>query len=113
MILRTKRRRKFTMISNTPIKDEHLSAEALGVLLYLLSHQDDWRLTHQDLMRRFKIGRDKVYGIITELKEAGYLEKELRRAPNGQVIGCEYLIGEEPHCFASLRAPTSLPRQAS
>ena len=52
MIIRARKRENFTMISNMPIRDERLSAEALGVLAYLLSFSDNWRLTHKDLMRR-------------------------------------------------------------
>jgi hypothetical protein len=96
MILRRKHRGNFTVISNIPIKDEKLSAEALGVLLYLYMHPCDWRLSHKDLMRRFHIGRDKTYAIIGELKQAGYVTKHAMRTPEGHIIGCEYLVNDEP-----------------
>lgn len=101
------------MISNMPIRDERLSAEALGVLAYLLSFSDDWRLTHKDLMRRFHIGRDKTYNIIRELRAAGYLVKELQRAPSGHVIGHELVICEEPQSSKRVRSArkTLLPEK--
>jgi hypothetical protein len=68
MILRAKHRRNFTVISNTPIRDPHVSAEALGFLVYLYSQPDNWRITHQDLMRRFGYCRNKTYAVIGELQ---------------------------------------------
>jgi hypothetical protein len=75
------------VISNVPIRDPRVSAETLGFLAYLLSFSDDWRLTHKDLMRRFSIGRDKTYGIINELIEAGYVNREEMRSPSAVYRG--------------------------
>ena len=113
MIIRARKRESFTMISNMPIGDERLSAESLGVLTYLLSFSDNWRLTHKDLMRRFHIGRDKTYNIIRELRAAGYLVKELQRDQLGHVIDHELVICEEPQSFKRVRSArkTLLPEK--
>jgi hypothetical protein len=96
MIIRTEHQRNFTVISNVPIRDPEVSAEALGILVYLLSHPDDWRLTHKDIMRRFNMGRDKTYSILNALIDAGYLVRQVLHAPTGRIIGHEYVICEEP-----------------
>jgi DNA-binding IclR family transcriptional regulator len=96
MILRSEHKMNYTVISNIPIRETSLSAEALGVLLYLYSQPDNWRLSHHDLMRRFDIGRDKAYAIIAELLEAGYAVRQGLRAPNGRIIGWEYVISDQP-----------------
>lgn len=96
MILRRKHKMNYTIISNIPIKEASLSAEALGVLLYLYSQPDDWRLSHKDLMRRFGFGRDKAFTIIKELRSAGYITKSPLRAPTGCIIGWEFLVDDQP-----------------
>lgn len=96
MILRTKHKMNYTVISNMPIKETSLSAEALGVLLYLYSQPDNWRLTHQDLMRRFKVCRDRAYAIIGELRDAGYVTRHPMRTPRGHIIGWEYVVSDQP-----------------
>ncbi len=103
MILRSKHKMNYTVISNSPIKETSLSAEALGVLLYLYSQPDNWRLSHHDLMRRFNFGRGKAYAIVGELKDAGYAVQQSLRAPSGRIISHEYVISDEPQ--KSSRAP--------
>src|SRR5262249_33789138 len=41
----------FTQISNVTIRNERLPAEARAVLIYLLSHSDNWRLNIKDIRR--------------------------------------------------------------
>jgi hypothetical protein len=96
MILRAKHRRNFTVISNVPIRDPHLSAGALGFLVYLYSQPDDWRVAHQDLMRRFGCCRNTAYAVIGELQRAGYITKEMMRASTGRIIGHEFIVSDEP-----------------
>jgi hypothetical protein len=96
MILRTKKRKQFTMISNTPIRDPHVSADALAFLVYLYSQPDDWRVTHQDLMRRFGYCRNKTYTVLGELQQSGYITRQMLRAPSGRVIGHEFIVSDEP-----------------
>lgn len=53
-------------------QDERLSYEARGVLSYLLSKPGDWQIRVGDLQTEH-CGRDKVYRILRELKQCGYL----------------------------------------
>jgi len=86
----------YTVISNVPIKEISLSAEALGMLVYLYSQPDDWRVSQQDLARRFKLGRNKIYAILNELIVAGYIIKQPVRAQNGRFLFHEYIVDDEP-----------------
>ena len=52
MIIRRKVNRHFTTIPNEPIIDEGLSFEALGLLTYLLSRPDNWRVCVEHLKGR-------------------------------------------------------------
>jgi hypothetical protein len=96
-IYRPARRAQFTVISNAIMNDGHLSAEALGVLVYLLSRPDDWIIHREQLMARFKVGRDKFQAIFRELSGCGYARLEsIADAESGHLAGKRWVIIEEP-----------------
>ena len=64
LIIRGNIRENFSVLPNDLMNDERLSADALGVLVYLLSKPTDWQVRVTELRRRFDIGRDKVYRIL-------------------------------------------------
>lgn len=76
--------RPYFSISRASAQDRTLSFEARGLLLYLLSKPDDWEVQENDLKQQ--CGRDKVRGIVRELEEHGYLEREATRVvlPSGK-----------------------------
>ena len=45
MIIRAQRRETFTVVNNTAINDNRLSFRAKGVLVYILSKPDNWRVS--------------------------------------------------------------------
>lgn len=53
-------------------QNPNLSYEALGMLTFLLSQPDDY-VIEADKLTREGCGRDKVYRILKELSEAGYI----------------------------------------
>lgn len=65
----------YTVFSNDLLNDETLSADALGVLVYLLSKPGNWRVLPGPLGKRFGCGRDKIYRIMNELIVAGYAQR--------------------------------------
>ncbi|WP_442756611.1 hypothetical protein ACNHKD_08435 [Methylocystis sp. JAN1] len=96
-IYRPARRAQYTVVSNALMNDERLSADALGVLVYLLSRPDDWAIHRDQLMARFKIGRDKLQAIFRELSGFGYARLEaVAVAESGQLAGKRWVIIEEP-----------------
>lgn len=74
--------------------DTRLSWEARGVMAYLLSKSDDWRIIAANLINQAKAGRDKVYAILDELQQAGYLTRVYQRDERGRVQQVEYRLSE-------------------
>lgn len=77
-IIRAKRTQNFTIISNKVYEKHVLSWQAMGMLGYLLSKPDDWRVIAPELVNVTKdtkkqTGREGVYNILKELEEKGYL----------------------------------------
>jgi hypothetical protein len=74
--------------------DPRLSWEARGVMAYLLSKSDDWRIIVADLINQADAGRDKVYQILGELATAGYLTRTQGRDERGRVLPVTYALAE-------------------
>jgi len=81
----------FFMMVRSTAQDESLSWEARGVLAYLLSKPDDWKVMIPDLQQQ--CGRDKVKRILAELEDAKYLtvdrdnhDKDGHFAPNNYKV---------------------------
>lgn len=85
----------YTVISNALVNDPSLSLNALAVMTYLISKPHDWRVRADDIQRRFQISRGKVYNILDELMERGYLSREIIRQ-GGRVKECRYTVMEHP-----------------
>ncbi len=78
----------FTHINNTPINDENISDSALGILLYVLSKPNDWVIYVNQLCKRFKRSKTKIYSVIEELINLGYMRRRQERHPTqGYVTG--------------------------
>ena len=97
MIIRRKVNRHFTTVPNEPITDEGLSFEALGLLTYLLSRPDNWRVCIEHLKGRGSIGRDKAYRLLVDLMNRGYIiRRQVREAESQQFGAYEYVVYDEP-----------------
>lgn len=90
----------FTVVRNDLINHPTLAVEARALMIYLLSRPEDWELRITDV-RRFlgrygkPCGRDKAYGVVRELKQAGYLV--MCEDVDGQhFAGVTYYVFEEP-----------------
>lgn len=100
-IIRAARKSQFYVLPTTTIEDNRLSWEARGMLVYLLSKPDHWEVRVEDLLARTRnclgkrAGRDKVYGILTELQMAGYVLRQYDRQ-GGTFKGVTYEVSETP-----------------
>lgn len=94
--VRTRKDRNYTMLDNTFLRDERLSAGAKGVFAYLLFLPEDWVIYQSELANHFSNGRDSIRNIILELEKFGYIIKEKVRANNGTFGGYSYKIIETP-----------------
>lgn len=93
-ILRNPTKDRFTVVDNQLIEDDRLSADALGIAVYLFSKPDGWKIVPAELAGRFGIGRDKVRKIQRQLEHCGYMQLRQRRAADGQVAGTEWVLVE-------------------
>lgn len=70
---RKRKKNGFTQISNIMLEDNRLSWKAKGLLAYMLSRPNNWKITKTDLYNRATEGRDAMQKGLNELKECGYL----------------------------------------
>lgn len=114
MNIRVVKNRGYTSISNTPINDTSLSAEALGVIVYLLSKPDNWVAHKSEVANRFaKNTPNKIDTIFKELREAGYAQlvpiKSINESGKTVFIGSEYVFFEEPQTAAVAKKTKTPP----
>lgn len=72
-------------------QDAKLSYEAAGLLLYLQSKPDTWRVIPSTL-QRVKCGKNRVYVLLKELIERGYVRREIFRGERGRVEHVAYYV---------------------
>lgn len=84
---RKRKKNGFTQISNSLLEDSRLSWKAKGILSYLMSRPDYWKVNKVDIQRKATEGRDSVNSAIQELKEFGYLHIYKNINEKGQFDG--------------------------
>ena len=93
-IIRATRRDRYVIIEQNAIEDARLSWAARGLLGYLLSKPDDWKVLVNDLRKRGDLGRDGIYKLLKELRGAGYMRFIRSRDKHGRIRGGTYLVHE-------------------
>ena len=83
MIVRAPRSVGFTTVQNQFIDDERLSFQAKGIMIYVLSKPDHWRISERSLAAIGPDGRHTVRGALKELEQAGYIRRTRMRLENG------------------------------
>jgi hypothetical protein len=73
----------FTILSNHTLQDERLSFGALGLLAYMLSLPEDWKISVQAIAASRPEGKFRVYSLIRELWRYGYFHRLKFREKNG------------------------------
>lgn len=84
----------FAQISRSLLQDKTLSYEARGLLAYVLSHSNNWKINIKDLQQ--KCSSDRVYRILNELIEKGYVKRKRIVDAKGKFTGICYWTYEEP-----------------
>jgi hypothetical protein len=74
----------YFLIRRDAAQDGRLSWEARGLLAYVLSKADNWKVRLGDLRRQSGAGRDVTRRILKELETAGYLTRERVRIAHGR-----------------------------
>lgn len=84
VVLRRRHRRHFTTLDNDLIRDSRLSWKATGLLVYLLSLSDAYKLHISRLSTQKLDGREATMSAIRELQRAGYVTIEQSRGTEGR-----------------------------
>jgi hypothetical protein len=96
-IHRSRPKTHFTILRNAVIRDERLSGEDRGLLLWLLSHAHNWRVIIPVVMKNMRWGRDKTYRILRRLMELGYVERYQKRDKRSGAYGqMVYFVRDQP-----------------
>lgn len=91
-----KRSNPYVVIDKTALNDDRLSWKAKGVLCYLLSLPDDWKIYLNELKNHSSDGRDSTATAVNELIKFGYCTREVNRDEKGKITGYTYNIFEIP-----------------
>lgn len=93
-IIRTHKNKNFTVLDNTGLRDKNLTWQAKGMLSYLLSLPDDWKIYVKELSGRSKNGRDATGNILKELINKNYIVRSEKRE-KGKFKGHNYDVYEK------------------
>lgn len=96
IIIKNKTKDCFARIPNLLLNDKKLKWKDKGLLAYLLSKPQGWKLQIQDILNRSPDGKDSVYSSLKNLIECGYCLREDIRDKNGKLSGVEYSISDFP-----------------
>ena len=84
----------YVMINKEFLNDERLSAKAKGILTYLLSLPDDWKIYGEEITTHFADGVKSINSGIKELIKYGYIIRHQLRGEKGQFLNYEYCVYE-------------------
>ena len=92
------KKKNFTVLDNTCIRDENLSWGAKGLHCYLEHLPGDWKIYKSYLVAHFPEKINALNNLFKELVDAGYIriEKNLRNS-DGTFAPQRYIIFEKPH----------------
>lgn len=95
---------QFTIVPNALIRDETISIEARGTLIYICSHGKGWKSYRGKVMKDCGYAKKKYDRIMRELKEAGYVKRVIGGINGGSTL----YVSNKKGCFTegAQKAPT-------
>lgn len=85
----------YVMLDKRFFHDSTISYKAKGILGYLLSKPDDWKVREKDIVNHGTDGRDSVRAALQELIKARYIVREQARE-GGKFAENMYIVSETP-----------------
>ncbi|GHV78579.1 hypothetical protein AGMMS49944_03700 [Spirochaetia bacterium] len=82
MIIRVKHKNNFTTISNKALQDKELSFRSRGLLAYLLSLPEDWKLYENEIKDHSTDKRTAIHTAMLELLNSGYVFRGVLKQDN-------------------------------
>jgi hypothetical protein len=104
MIVRSKRSKHFTVIDNGVLEDDRISFRAKGVLVFLLSKPDNWKVSERHLARTGQEGVTAIRAALKELEQAGYIERRRLQGAGG-LFEWESVVFDTPRFDTPASAP--------
>jgi len=86
--------------TDTHARDDNLTAESVGILIYLLSHQEDWQVCGKQMANHWSISPNKMTKITSLLESEGYLQRSYRK-DRGHIW--DWIVTDTPHEFGEDR----------
>jgi len=84
----------YVIINKKFLQDFRLSWKSKGILAYLLSLPDDWKIYEEELVKHADDGIKALKTGIKELVKFGYIQRTKARNEQGQYVGWEYCVHE-------------------
>ena len=111
-VLRVKKERNYTCVSNVYLRDPSLSLKAKGLLTLMLSIRDaEWEWSVAGLAALCRDGKDSVRKGLEELRERGHFFRCRRRLPDGTLGETEYWVFEEAQAVSPFDRPETRERE--
>lgn len=95
-IIRIKKTKDYTVMSNHHLKDKNLSLKAKGLMSVMLSLPDDWDYSVEGLSQILTEGKDAITSALKELEQYGYLIRTQSQDKQGRFSGYSYDLYENP-----------------
>jgi hypothetical protein len=92
---RRRKRNTYVTIENSMFHDSNISWKAKGILGYLLTKPDGWKVRVKDLMKNGNEGERAIRSGLKELQEFGYLAY-YRTRENGTFSGIVWIYDDVP-----------------
>ena len=101
MIVRVEKNKDFTVAANTAPRDTRLTFKARGIVFFLLTLPDNWKINTKHLVNNSdNEGRDSVRSGLKELEDLGYLVRRQVNNPTTGFLEWETIFYEVPPCIA-------------
>jgi hypothetical protein len=84
----------YVILNKHFLQDVRLSWKAKGLMAYLLSLPDDWKVYEEEVSKHSTDGIKALKSGVKELLACGYLDRSKCRNQQGQYVGWEYVLHE-------------------
>ena len=86
----------YVMLNKEFIESPELSWKEKGLLAYLLSKPDNWKVYLKQLIKASQNGKESTASAILGLVQKGYIERTQKTKKSGQFSGYDYTVYESP-----------------
>lgn len=114
-MIRIEKKTNYVVMNKEALENINLSWKAKGLLAYLLSLPDDWKIYVEELQTHSKDGRDSTAAALKELIHARYIKRVQLRGSHGKFGTYQYVVYEYPQSIENSNFPpkTDFPKTAN